>query len=100
GVSVAVFHKDIDNPVFATTATGQSGVFGGVALTNAIVNSFSNGDKAKLSGIEFAFQKPLTFLPSPLDGFGVNANLTLTHGKLEVPGRTVHTPLVGQADRI
>ena len=100
GVSVAVFHKRIEDPIFGTTATGQTGVFGGVPLTNAIVNSFSNGDKAELSGIEFSFQKPFTFLPSPLDGFGINANLTLTDGELEVPGRTVKTPLVGQADKI
>lgn len=100
GVSVAVFHKRIEDPVFGTTATGQTGVFGGVPLTNAIVNSFSNGDKATLTGIEFAFQKPLTMLPSPFDGLGVNANMTFTDGELKVPGRTVHTPLVGQADRI
>ncbi|MBL8555447.1 MAG: TonB-dependent receptor [Phenylobacterium sp.] len=100
GVSVALFHKKIDDPVFATTMTGQTGTFGGVALTNAIVNSFGNGDSAELTGLELAFQKPLTFLPSPLDGFGVNANLTLTDGKLKVPGRTVKTPLIGQADKI
>jgi len=100
GMSVAVFHKRIEDPIFGTTATGQNGVFGGVPLTNAIVNSFSNGDKAVLTGIEFSFQKPLTMLPSPFDGLGVNANMTFTHGKLDVPGRSVHTPLVGQADRI
>lgn len=100
GASVSVFHKHIEDPIFATTATGQTGTFGGVALTNAIVNSYSNGDKAELSGIEFAFQKPLTFLPSPFDGLGVNANMTFTDGKLSVPGRTVDTPLVGQAERL
>lgn len=100
GMSVALFHKRIKDPVFSTTATGQTGVFGGVQLNNAIVNSFGNGEKAELSGVEFAFQKPLTMLPSPLDGLGVNANLTLTKGELEVPGRTVSTPMIGQADRI
>ena len=100
GMSVAVFRKQIDNPIFSTTATNQTGTFGGVALVNATVSSFGNGDKAELTGIEFAFQKPLTFLPSPFDGLGVNANMTFTTSKLTVPGRTVDTPMVGQADRI
>jgi len=100
GISVAVFHKKIEKPIFATTLTNQTGTFGGVPLVGATVNSFSNGDEAKLTGIEFSVQKPLTFLPSPFDGLGVNFNMTFTSGKLDVPGRTVDTPLVGQADRI
>ncbi len=100
GLSVSVFFKRIKNPIFATTALNQTGTFGGVALTNATVSSFGNGTEATLKGIEFAVQKPLTFLPSPLDGFGVNANLTLSGSTLKVPGRTIHTPLVGQAKRI
>jgi TonB-dependent receptor len=100
GISIGLFHKDIENPIFNSTSTGQSGTYGGVALTNAIVNSYANGTSAKVTGLEFSIQKPLTFLPSPLDGFGVNFNMTFTDGSLKVPGRSVKTPLVGQADRI
>jgi TonB-dependent receptor len=100
GISIGLFHKDIENPIFNSTSTGQNGTYGGVALTNAIVNSYANGTKAKVTGLEFNIQKPLTFLPSPLDGFGVNFNMTFTDGSLKVPGRTVKTPLIGQADRI
>lgn len=100
GLSVAVFYKRITNPIFATTALNQSGTFGGIALTGATVNSFGNGDKGSVKGVEFAVQKPFTFLPSPFDGFGVNANVTLTKSDLKVIGRTVKTPLVGQANTI
>lgn len=100
GVSVAAFYKRIKNPIFATTALNQTGTFGGITLTNATVNSFGNGDEGSVKGIEFAIQKPFTFLPSPFDGFGINANLTLTDSDLKVPGRTVKTPLVGQASTI
>ena len=100
GISVSVFYKDIKNPIFATTALGQSGTFGGIAVTNSTINSFGNGTNAHVQGIEFAVQKPFTFLPSPLDGFGVNANLTLSSSDLKVPGRTVKTPMVGQAGTI
>lgn len=99
GISVAVFYKRIKNPIFETTST-QSGTFAGVPLTNAIVSSFGNGDEASLRGVEFALQKPLTFLPSPLDGLGINANLTLSSSDLDVPGRTIDTPIVGQARTI
>jgi TonB-dependent receptor len=100
GISIGLFHKDIENPIFNSTATGQNGTYGGVSLTNAIVNSYANGTSAKVTGLEFSFQKPLTFLPSPLDGFGVNFNMTFTDGELKVPGRSVKTPLIGQAKRI
>ena len=99
GISVSAFYKRIRNPIFETTRT-ISGTFAGVPLTDAIVHSYDNGDEATIQGIEFAFQKPLTFLPSPLDGFGVNANLTLSDSNLKVPGRTIDTPIVGQAKTI
>ena len=73
---------------------------GGIPLTNAIVNSYVNGAKSSVTGLEFNIQKPLTFLPSPLDGFGVNFNMTFTDGELKVPGRSIKAPLVGQADKI
>lgn len=99
GMSVAVFYKRISDPIFGTTSV-QSGTFAGVPLVDADVSTFINGDKATIKGIEFAVQKPLTFLPSPLDGFGINANLTLSSSDLKVPGRTIKTPVVGQADTI
>lgn len=100
GISISAFHKRIKNPIFATTLLNQTGTYGGVALVNATVNSFGNGDSGTLTGVEFAVQKPLTFLPSPFDGLGINANLTLSHSSLKVPGRTVKTPMVGQASTI
>lgn len=99
GISVAVFYKRLTDPIFETTSV-QSGTFAGVALVDADVSSFANGDTATVKGVEFAVQKPLTFLPSPLDGLGINANLTLSSSELEVPGRTIKTPMVGQADTI
>lgn len=35
-----------------------------------------NGDGAKISGVEFAFQRFFDFLPQPFDGLGVQANYT------------------------
>ena len=99
GISVGFFHKKIDNPIFASTFE-TDGTFGGIDIEDAQVSTFVNGSEAEVTGLEFAFQKPLTFLPSPFDGLGVNANMTFVDGKLKVPGRTGDTMLPKQAERI
>ncbi|MFT4253604.1 MAG: TonB-dependent receptor [Caulobacter sp.] len=99
GVSVGFFHKRIENPIFSSTAT-ESGTWGGVSLTNADVTQMTNGDKARVTGLEFNVQKPLTFLPSPFDGLGVNFNATLVDGKMDVPGRSEKVQLPNQSKRL
>ncbi|RYF92409.1 MAG: TonB-dependent receptor, partial [Caulobacteraceae bacterium] len=98
GFSIGVFHKQIDNPIFASTLENQTGVFGGVAITNGDVFSFQNGTEAEVTGLEVNFQKPFTFLPEGLDGFGINLNATFLDGKLKVPGRAKETSLPKQSD--
>jgi len=99
GISLGFFHKRIENPIFSSTMT-QSGTFGGVALVNADVTQMTNGDKARVTGLEFNVQKPLTFLPSPFDGLGVNFNATLVDGKMDVPGRSEKIKLPNQSKRL
>ncbi|MBL8521769.1 MAG: TonB-dependent receptor [Betaproteobacteria bacterium] len=99
GIAVGVFSKRIKDPIFVSTTTG-SGTFAGVTLTNASITQPRNGNSSKLHGLEINFQKPLTFLPSPLDGFGVNANITLVKGEISVPGRSDKLPLFLQPKRI
>lgn len=85
-LSVAGFYKHIDDPIFSAF-TLMSGTFGGIAFTNAGVTQPVNADAAEIFGVEFNVQAPLSFLPSPLDGFGVNLNYTRTGGQsYGVPG--------------
>lgn len=100
GFSIGVFHKQIDNPIFASELTGQTGTFGGVAIVNGTVNSFQNGTEAEVTGLELNYQQPFTFLPGALDGLGVNLNATFLDGKLKVPGRTKETSLPKQSDML
>jgi TonB-dependent receptor len=100
GFSVGVFHKKIDNPIFASTLEHQTGTFGGVAIVDGSVFSFQNGTEAEVTGLELNFQKPLTFLPGALDGFGVNLNATFLNGKMTVPGRSKETSLPKQSDML
>jgi TonB-dependent receptor len=100
GFSVGIFRKQIDNPIFASTLLGQTGTFGGVAIVGGTVFSYQNGTEAEVTGLEINFQKPFTFLPGALDGFGVNLNATFLDGKLKVPGRTKETSLPKQSDML
>ncbi|WGM40067.1 TonB-dependent receptor [Caulobacter sp. NIBR1757] len=100
GFSVGLFHKKIDNPIFASTLEDQTGTFGGVSIVNGDVFSFQNGTEAEVTGLELNFQKPFTFLPGALDGFGVNLNATFLNGKLKVPGRSKETSLPKQSDML
>ncbi len=48
----------------------------------ANVTTFLNISSAYARGVEFAYHQKFTFLPQPLDGFGVDANLTLVDSRI------------------
>lgn len=43
-----------------------------------------NGETARLYGVEFTFEKQLSFLPSVLNGFGIGGNYTYCSSEAEV----------------
>lgn len=43
-----------------------------------------NSDRARVYGIEIAFDQQFTFLPAPLDGFGITANTTLSQSRVDL----------------
>jgi TonB-dependent receptor len=79
-ISLGGFYKKLDDPIYQQVLLGQTGSFAGQSLTNASVSTPLNIDKAKVYGIEVNLQTRFTFLPSPLDGFGVSANYTRIWG--------------------
>ncbi|MFT4089348.1 MAG: TonB-dependent receptor [Asticcacaulis sp.] len=62
----------------------QNGVFN-VPITNngvtrdVVIRGPVNGDGAAIKGWEMSYQRYFTFLPSPWDGLGVQANYTMLH---------------------
>jgi TonB-dependent receptor len=46
------------------------------------VTSAANSPGGVVNGIELQYQQPLTFLPAPFDGFGIQANATHIQSKL------------------
>ena len=82
-LSLAVFYKKIENPVFTRTIRDTS--FAGVPLLS--LSQPQNADEGELFGIEANLVTRFTFLPAPFDGLGVSANATYVDSSVTVPGR-------------
>jgi TonB-dependent receptor len=100
-IAVSAFYKHIDDPTYLSGVPGQSGTFGGQSLTNVLVTKPLNADSAIVKGIELNAQTQLTFLPSPLDGFGVGGNITFVDSKERgLFGRTDEVALTLQSNTV
>ncbi|MHC9083832.1 TonB-dependent receptor [Luteimonas sp. RIT-PG2_3] len=100
-VAAALFMKKIRNPIYEVTLTGQDGTYGGLALVNAEVGTWTNANEATVTGLELNAQYELSFLPSPFDGFSVSGNITFVDSEASgLPNRTDEVPLINQSDRV
>lgn len=88
-VSIGGFIRFIDNVLYSAGATVPDGSVVAPGLidpgTPLVYNTTFNGDAGRLTGAEFNFIGQATFLPSPLDGFGASANLTLLSSRFTAP---------------
>ncbi|MFV0644657.1 MAG: TonB-dependent receptor [Sphingomonadaceae bacterium] len=85
--AVSGFYRRVDNVFYSSQQPVDSDVFnsGGVDRSAYLLSSTFNGTSGKLYGVEFNLQSQFTFLPSPLDGFGFQGNLTLLDGNFDIP---------------
>lgn len=81
-VSLGVFYKDISNEIFTLTVVETLDV--GRGPEEVEISQPFNAQSAELLGVEAAIQQPLTFLPAPFDGLGVNLNATYVDSDLTV----------------
>jgi TonB-dependent receptor len=70
-ISAGIFHKDIKDFIATETIVGG-------APDGRDVRMPVNADAARVTGVELEWQQHFRMLPSPLDGLGVYANLTVT----------------------
>ena len=88
--SAAVFHKDIDNQI--SSITTQEVINGQTFDVTQPINI----DSVSVQGLELSYvQDEFTFLPGPLSGLGVWANLTVMNGE---DGPTPDGSLISQPD--
>jgi TonB-dependent receptor len=102
-ISGGVFFKQMDNNVYRFNFTDVGINIPGASDPAAIydVTEFRNAKGATVYGFELGFERDLSFLPAPLDGFGVFANFTHIESDVDtgLPGRTGKTPLFGQVEQ-
>ncbi len=76
-ISASYFYKDIESFITyeSKTVDYNNDIY---TLTRPV-----NGNAASINGVEVNFQKPFTFLPSPLDGLGTVLNYTYAKSTYE-----------------
>lgn len=107
-LSMAFFHKEIDNPIYETSGTERNITVGdairiieaqggaafnpdGLELDEVFSEieweSFQNADHGTITGVEVTAMIPFTFLPAPLDAFGMDSNVSFIKSSVDVIGR-------------
>jgi len=100
-ISIGLFYKHIDNPIYTTQARVSDVTYGGVTYDAADVSQPINADSEQLKGIEANAQVQFTFLPAPLDGFGASVNYTYVKGHATAPEfRPGNIPLFFQSNEV
>lgn len=88
-ISAGAFYRFIDNVLYSagTQIPDGSVVAPGVIQPGdpLVYNTTFNGDDGYLAGIELNLIGTATFLPEPLDGLGISANLTLLESGFDAP---------------
>lgn len=85
-VSAFLFYKDIDNFAYNTDLAGS-----GIWADFDEANTYANGDRADLWGLELAWSQKFDWLPAPWNGLLVGSNLTFTHSDASISGRDPET---------
>ena len=99
-VSIGVFHKAIDNPIYDNTEFLTNVTYEGQLYDTLTVSGPANADKGEITGVEFNYQQFFTTLPAPFDGFGVNFNYTIVDSSVRLFTRTDELPFFKQSDSI
>lgn len=100
-ISLAAFRKEIDDPIYTYSETQRNVTHSGVALESLSLTGKRNADSGRISGLELSVYQPFKFLPSPFDGFGVDANVTRIASDEKIPTRPGEDiPFFRQPERI
>lgn len=76
--SLAVYNKEIDSLIVTKAVVERYVPYDQTrAPGDFIITTPVNGDKATLTGFEANYQQPFSFLPAPMDGLGILANITV-----------------------
>jgi len=99
-ISAAPFYKRIRNPIYTRATVEDNVVLNERLYERLSLSRPENADSGHIAGVELTYQTFFTFLPSPLDGLGVNLNYTFVDSSVTVFGRTDDLPFFRQSDRV
>lgn len=94
-LSVTLFYKDLDGVIFTESRVLEAGeeivpelvekyVSSGLDTGTWRTRRKANSGPGYVYGAEFSIQKELNFLPSPLDGLGVDFNISVAESEVEL----------------
>lgn len=89
------FYKEVDGFIQTVVREEQVNFPDFPGFTTALIRRPQNGDNGTIKGFEVGFQTFFTFLPSPLDGLGAQANYTYVDSKAPGPLAGTVVPLQG-----
>ncbi len=104
-VSVGLFHKRIDNPIYTRSDVLENVTFEGLYFERLSTSRPENAESGEITGVELNFQQQFTALPSPFDGLGISVNYTIVDSEVQITadpakGRTEKLPFFKQADDV
>ncbi|MDO8411576.1 MAG: TonB-dependent receptor [Phenylobacterium sp.] len=100
-LAASFFHREVEDVLFDSSQIvgDDSYNFGGVDRSAYTLSTIVNGESGHLTGLEFVYTQPWTFLPGWMSGFGFQGSVSFTKGEFETPdGETLEFP--GTSDRI
>jgi len=100
-ISLGAFHRNIQNVIYADSATIDGGIYVPAAAGESwSYTGFINGRDGKLSGLEFNLIAQLAdFMPGTVDGLGFSANVTLLDSEFKTQSNNAFS-LPGTSDVI
>ena len=100
-LAVSAFYKSIDNPIYESERTERDVAFEGLFFREIDFVQDRNADAGTIRGLEASYQQWLLFLPPPLNGLGLSANVAFIDSHVDVPGREADDlPFFGQSDLV
>lgn len=101
-ISLGYFYKAVDNAIYSVENQFENYLFEGVTYTRYFDETVENSNEGYIKGVEFSLEKDFTFLPAPLDGFGIFANAAFIDSEVEIDvgGTLRQVPFFNQADEI
>jgi len=92
-VSVALFYKRINDPLFVASHD-ETVVVDGIQHTRNVTRA-ENGSRGSLRGVELTWQQTFDMAPGALSGFGIYSNYTYAKSDAELPFGLGSTELPG-----